>query len=171
MSYTWAAMADELCKVAEGVSGVEAADALKRLQKLEESKPTGGEMARNALAGGMVGPVMTTASGLIAGKQPFQEALERFHEMAKREQFAVPKGLRSSLSDPRFRKEVLQRGLARTGRGMLAAGASGAILGSLMPVIRTKLHESAEKEKLRDYLGTSSRGRLRSQVKQQLGVG
>lgn len=155
---------DEFCKVAQGVTGEEALKALKKLHSLEESKPTPGEMARNALAGTIVGPTMGTAAGLIAGKQPFQEALERWREMGHK----TP--IRQSLGDPSFRKEVLRRGGLRTGRQMLASAASGAILGSMMPIVRTGLHQSAEKEKLRQYLGTSKRGKLRGKITRELGV-
>lgn len=147
------AMANEFAKIAnEGISAEEAAVALKRLRKLEASAPTKGELARNAMAGMMVMPVMTNVSGLISGRHPLQDALSK----------------KTLLGKPV--KGALERGLKLTGRGMLAAGVSGSILGAGMPVIRQKLHTEAEKQKLREFLGKSRHGRLRGKVKKELGV-
>lgn len=134
----------------------EASVALKKLQKLEAEAPTGGELARNALAGAMVGPVMGTVSQLVAGRQPLQEALGAFRE-----------GLPGAAKTYRG---AWAKGLKGTGRGMAASALSGSVLGAGMPLVRGYLHREAEKEKLRDYLGESPRGKLRGKIKQELGV-
>lgn len=45
------AMTEELMKLGQPVSSTEAEGALKRLNKLDEAKPSGGELARGAIAG------------------------------------------------------------------------------------------------------------------------
>lgn len=143
-------------KLAQSVSRMEAEDALRRLRKLERDAPTAGELSRNALAGAAVMPVMGTVSGLVSGKQPLQEQLRLFREGAAT---AAP-----------TRRAAWKKGISGTGRGMLASAVSGVALGAGMPLVRGYLHREAEKEKLRDYLGVSKRGKLRGKVKKQLGV-
>lgn len=150
-------MRDELVKIAEdGVTASEAAQAYSRLKKLESSAPTRGELARNAISGAAVMPAVHTASSLVAGTQPLQKALHDFRVGAA--------GAAPSMG------KAFKKGLVSTGRGVLGSALSGAVLGAGLPMLRTHLHREAEKEKLRQYLGTSSGGKLRQKVKRQLGV-
>ena len=153
MSKIQHAMADEFLKISQGTSHSEAVESLSKLRRLEREKPTGGELARNALAGVAVMPAVTTASSLVAGEQPIQKALE-----ARR------------LTGVGTIGSALKRGAWKSGRGLAGAALSGAVLGAGLPLARGYLHREAEKETLRDYLGVSKRGKTRKKVKKELGV-
>lgn len=62
------------------------------------------------------------------------------------------------------------KGLLGTGRAVAGQATSGALLSGVVPYVRYKLDLEAEKEKIRDYLGTSSKGKLRGQIKKRTGL-
>jgi hypothetical protein len=161
-------------KLSQDVTRGEAEDALRRLRKLEREAPTSGELSRNALAGAAVMPAVTTASSLVAGNQPLQESIKEYREAKKALKAAPPgpqgKTVAMKPGAPSTLGKAVKRGLWRSGRGMAGAALSGAVLGAGLPVARGYLHREAEKEKLREYLGVSKRGKLRRRVKKQLGV-
>ena len=144
------AMADELMKIAaEGVSAYEAVKAINRLKKIEKNKPTGGEIARGALAGTAAGTTAMAARAAVSG------------EMAK--------GIRGALQAPTIGGKLLNLGRgALKGVGTTAAGS--AAFGATLPAARRYLDTEAEKATLREYLGTSKGGKARQRVKRVLGV-
>jgi hypothetical protein len=149
-------MQSAFLKFASDVTYTEASTALQKLKKLEAENPTKGELARNAMAGAAVMPVMGTVSGLVSGKQPLVEALRNYRE-----------GLPGAGAT---RSAAWKKGLSGTGRGMAASAVSGMALGAGMPLVRGYLHREAEKEKLRQYLGEKKRGKLRNKIKRTVGL-
>jgi len=55
-------------------------------------------------------------------------------------------------------------------RPMLASAGYGSVFGGVMPAARQKLEREAEKQKLREYLGTHKRGKLRRKIKRTVGI-
>lgn len=146
-------MRDELEKIAQDeVTRGEAVQALSRLQKLERKKLKGEELARGALTGAIVGPTAATAAKMVSGDMggAIRDALK-----------AKGKGAKAL---------ALGKAALKGVRGLGGAAASGAVFGAGLPVVRRHLDTEAEKEKLRQYLGTSKRGKLHRQVKRRLGV-
>ena len=152
MNKMQSAMADELCKVAEGITHSEATSALKRLDKLERKKLTREELQRGALTGAIVGPAALAASTLVGG--------------------GAGKAIGQAIKKPTWggRAAGLGKAVFGGGRRLLGAGTSGMVFATGLPTVRRKLDESAEKEKLREYLGVRKRGKLRSKIKRELGV-
>ena len=137
----YAAMFDELTKFAEGeVSTSEAVTALKRLRELEARKPTAGQVARGAVAGSVGGMAASLARGAVSGK--------------------LREGVGEALQAPTVggKLKALGKG-ALKGAGEAAAGS--AAFGATVPFVRQYLDTGAEKAKLKEYLGTSKRGRVR----------
>jgi hypothetical protein len=123
--------------------------ALKKLRELEAQKPSAGQVARGALAGGVAGMAASSARGLVSG------------------------GIKSSITD------ALQAPTAAGKVGRLAGGAvkglgsamaGSAAFGSTMPFVRGYLDREAEKATLKQYLGSGEGGRARQQIKRTLGV-
>lgn len=138
-------------KLAE-VSREEAASALERLKTLEAKKPSAEQLTRGALTGAIVGPGALLASKLVGG--------------------GVGKGLGTALKarGAGAKATGLAKALWGGTRQLGGAAASGAVFGAGLPTVRRHLDEQAEKEKLRQYLGTSKRGRLRRKASKYLGV-
>lgn len=69
-----------------------------------------------------------------------------------------------------------KKGWAGTGklwpgtRPMLATSGQWAFLGGAMPAARHKLEQEVEKQRLKEYLGYSNRGKLRSKIKKTTGL-
>jgi hypothetical protein len=149
------AFVEELCKTA--TAAAEARESLSRLKALEANKPTADAVARGAITGAVVGPAATLVGRGVSGDL----------------QQGVRKGLTQAMKAPTKGGKAL--GVARAGfqgvRGLAGSAASGAVFGAGLPAVRRHLDQEAEKEKLRDYLNVSRRGRLRSSVAQTLGVG
>ncbi len=146
-----AAMSDELLKIAEEeITAQEAVQAMKRLRKLEREKPTGGQLARGALTGALVGPAAATASKLVGGGMG--EAARKAMSKSKH-----PVG------------KALALGSAAV-RGLAAPAASGAVFGAGLPIVRGELERGSEKAKLREYLGVARGGKVRRKAKRVLGV-
>lgn len=55
-------------------------------------------------------------------------------------------------------------------RPLLAAAGYGGVFGGAMPAARHKLEREAEKQKLREFVGQSRRGKVRGTVKKYMGV-
>lgn len=146
----YAAFLDELQKIAEDVSAREAVGALKRLKQLERDKPTGGQLARGALTGALVGPAASAANKLVSGG--LGEAASKAMKGPKH-----PVGKALSLG-------------AAAARGLAAPAASGAVFGAGLPMVRRQLDQGAEKAKLREYLGVAKGGKTRREAKKVLGV-
>ncbi len=134
----WKALADEFQKLA-AVSADQANSALTRLKKLEESKPTGGEIARGAVAGASLGALGNVMGSTIAGT--------------------------------RAPLRALAAGGPTLGRQVAGSLAPGVLIGAALPILRRKMDEGAEVETLKNHLGMSQKGPVRSRVKQTLGVG
>jgi hypothetical protein len=134
------------------VTTQEAAGALKRLRELERKKPTPEQLTRGALAGSIVGPAGLMASKLVGG--------------------GVGKGLAEALraKGAGGKAKGLAKALWGGTRQLGGAAASGAVFGAGLPTARSVLDREAEKEKLRQYLGTSKRGKLRRKASKYLGV-
>ena len=150
---TYHAMLEELEKLcADTVTRQEAVGALGRLRALEKKKPTAEQLTRGALTGAIVGPGALLASKLVGG--------------------GVGKGLRAAMKAPGAAGKLtgVAKHLWGGGRQLGGAAASGAVFGAGLPTVRRQLDTSAEKEKLKQYLGTSKRGRLRRQATRYLGV-
>lgn len=151
--YTPFSMLEELTKLcAAEVTEQEAAAALKRLQELEATKPTSAQVARGAASGALVAPAATFANKLVGG--------------------GVGKGISEAVKAPGIKGKLLGLGGATLGGGrqLLAASAGSAIGFGTVPLVRGYLDREAEKEKLKKYLGTSRRGKLRGNIKSHLGV-
>ena len=134
------------------VTAREAMGAGKRLKKLERQKVTPGEIARSALAGAAAGMTGSAVRETVAGK-PL-------------------KAIKGALKTPGVGKKVLRLGGAglRGMHGMLGTAAGSAALVTAAPFIRRHLHQEAEKETLRQYLGQSPHGKERGAVKRHLGI-
>lgn len=135
----WFSLVDEFAKLATGVSIDEANQALTRLHRLEESKPSGSDLVRGAVAGTGIGIAGNLAGSSIAGTRAPIRAL-------------VPGG-------------------PTLGRQIAGAAIPGVLFGAALPVLKRKMDEGAEVEKLRSNLGMSNVGSSRSKVRQVLGVG
>lgn len=143
-------MRQELEKIAEGTSTAEAVEALRRLKELEANKPSASQIARGAVAG--------TAAGLAA--QVAREGVSG----------GLKKGIGEALKAPTVKGKLWGLGKgALTNLGATAAGS--AAFGATLPMARQYLDSGAEKARLREYLGTSKRGRTRREVAKVLGVG
>jgi len=59
----------------------------------------------------------------------------------------------------------------KLGREVAGDAVRGAAIGSLLPMARQYMNTAAEKEKIHQFLGTSERSPVRSQIRQTLGVG
>jgi hypothetical protein len=138
-------------KLAE-ITPEQASTALQRLEDLESAKPTGGQLARGALAGAAAGPISLLASKGVSG-----EAL---------------RGLQSAVAAPGLAGKA--RGLLQASKGagrmVLERSAGGAALGAIMPNVKHRLDTEAEMAKLREFMGTSNTGPVRGVVKRTLGV-
>ena len=143
-------MLDELLKIASSdVSTSQALKSLERLKQIEDNKPTGGEIARGALAGTAAGTAALTARSLVTG--------------------GLVKGVRAAMTAPTTGGKLVGLGKgALEGLGSTAAGS--AAFGATLPAARRYLDTEAEKATLRGYLGTSKKGRLRGKVTRVLGV-
>lgn len=140
----FAAMADELLKLAEedeGVSTGEAAHAFRRLRKLEKSAPTKGQLLRGAGVGAVAGPAAGALADFIQGS-----------------------------SGPGGAKKGIGRALAAGGRKILARAGTGAIYGGALPYGRHKLEREVELQKLREYVGEKKRGKLRGKIRKTVGL-
>jgi len=146
---------DEFLKLG-AVTREEAAEALGRLKELEEEKPTIGELGRGSATGAIVGPGAMIAATAAKG------GLSR-----KAVTGAVTKALRGA-KPGRWGKAKAIGGLI--GGALAAPAASGAVFGTGLPLVRRKMDVEAEKEQLRQYTGTSRRGRVHRQATQYLGV-
>lgn len=145
-----ASMRYELEKMAEGISSVEALQAVKKLRDLEANKPKPDEIARGALAGGVAGTASTLARGIVTG------------DLAK----GVGNAVRGSTN--------LRGALWNMGKGV-AKGVGGSLVGSAafgatLPFARRFLDQEAEKAKLKNYLGQGRSSRTLQTVKETLGV-
>lgn len=143
------AMRDELFKIAE-ISTREAVESLKKLKELEEAKPDPSAIARGALAGGLAGTASTAARGITTGD--------------------IFKGVGKALKEPTVARKA-GKILGGAAKGVGGALAGSAAFGATLPFARRYLDREAEKAKLRDYLGVSSRGKVRREVAKTLGVG
>lgn len=139
------------------VSTVEAVQALKRLRKLEATKPKPEELARGAIAGGIVG----TGAGL-ASTALSPGGLSNLASGFKGTFSRGVKGVPTSLA----------KGALHAGRAILAPAAGSAVFGAGLPVVRSHLDREAEKEKLRQYLGDEQgkRSKMRKTITRRLGV-
>jgi hypothetical protein len=170
MKLAGSALGDAMCKLAETMHGVsldefskvgefgdalkqrieearhvdrsEAEAALKRLDRLKKDAPGAGQIARGALVGAGVGPVASLAWRAAAGPEG---------RMGRPIVLRTPKG-----------KVAL--------RPHLAHAAHGAVFGGVLPAGRQKLEQATEKQKLKEYLGQSRRGDLRSKIKKHTGL-
>ena len=152
---TKTAMFDELNKLAadnDEVTAAEAWEARRRLRQLSKKKLTGDVLARGALTGAIVGPTALLASKLVGG--------------------GIGKGLVQALKVPGTRGKVMEgvKTLFGGARQLGGAAAGSATFGAAMPTIRQHLDEAAEKEKLRQYLGTSKLKGVRGKIKRTVGV-
>jgi len=146
---------DEFLKLS-AVTREEASKALSKLKELEEEKPTSAELGRGALTGAAVGPGAMIASSAAKG------ALSRR---------AVSEAVAGALKGAKPGRLGKLKALGGMVGGALAApAASGAVFGAGLPIVRRKLDVEAEKERLRQYAGTSKRGRVHRQATKYLGV-
>lgn len=148
--------ADELTKIADNVSSQEAIAAVKRLRELDANKPTADQLARGALTGALVGPAAALANRAVSG------------ELGK----GISSGVSQAMSAPTRGGKALGLGKALVGgiRGLGGAAAGSAVVGAGLPSVRRHFDQEAEKAKLRDYLGQSRGGHVRTSVKKALGV-
>jgi len=146
---------DEFLKLS-AVTREEASDALGRLKELEEEKPTVGELGRGAATGAIVGPGAALAAAGSKG-QLSRKALGKTF-----------RGALEGAKGGRLGKAKIVGGLI--GGALAAPAASGAVFGTSLPLVRRKLDVEAEKEQLRQYTGTSKRGRIHRQATEYLGV-
>jgi rubrerythrin len=128
-------------KKKEPISRERAERSLKRLTRLESTKPLAGEMARAGGVGAVVGPIAQMAYRIAAG--PGSRAMG-----------ASGKPL----------------GIYRGPRDLAASAAYAAVMSSMLPAGRHKLEREVEKQHLREYLGHSPRGTLRSKIKRTTGL-
>lgn len=133
----------QLTKLADEVSSAEAVTAMKRLKKLEASKPTAGEIGRGALVGSTLVPMASLVSRAIQG--PMGRAGGKILASGGR---AWWPGVRP----------------------LLASSGYGGVFSGLVPAARHKLERGAEKQKLKEFVGSNKRGKVRGTVKKYLGV-
>lgn len=145
-------MRDELVKIAAGISTAEAVEALRRLRELEEKRPTGGQVARGALAGTAAGTLASLASDVAKGAPGIRESVGE------------------AMKAPTLAGKAGRLGLSAL-KGVAGKAAYAGTFGATMPVVRQYLDTGVEKAKLREYLGTNKRGRIRSEVVKTLGLG
>lgn len=155
MSRDWQpfSMLEELTKLCAGeVTEGEARAALGRLQKLEAEKPTASQLTRGAAAGAIAAPGVTLIREAVGG--------------------GLGKGISEAWKRPGVGGKLtgLGIGAAKGLRASAAASAGTAAAFGGIPVIRNYLDREAEKEKLRNYLGVSQRGRFGRTVKKYVGV-
>jgi len=146
---------DEFLKLG-AVTREEAGEALGRLKELEEEKPTIGELGRGSATGAIVGPgAMIAATGAKGGlsRKAVTSALSTALKGAKPGRFGKAKAIGGLI-----------------GGALAAPAASGAVFGTGLPLVRRKMDVEAEKERLRQYTGTSRRGRVHRQATEYLGV-
>ena len=127
------------------VTDTEAQDALSRLKRLEETKPSAGELARGAAVGATVSPIATLAARGIGGEYAFGDLTKKLTDAAEKS----PKGLTNRLA---LKSPLAAKALLGT-RSMGAAATMGAFFGGAMPAVRSELERGAERKKLRTYLG------------------
>jgi len=139
---------DEFLKLS-AVTREEAEASLKRLKTLEETKPTAGQIARGALAGGVAGTASQLAKGLVTGD--------------------LKRGIATAMEQPtaRGKMNALAVSALKNVGGTLAGSAA---LGSTLPTLRGHLDREAEKEKLREFLGQKADSRAHRKVKKVLGL-
>ncbi len=153
----FASFSDEFLKLS-ATTREEAEGALKKLRKLEEEKLTGGQLARGALTGAIVGPGAALASKGVSG------------DLTKGIKGGVRKALKKAGPSRLGKAKALGGALVGGIRGLGGSAASGAVFGAGLPVVRRKLDVEAEKEKLEQYLGRSRRGQFAGEVRKTLGV-
>ncbi len=143
----------------EEVSDEEALQALRRLRKLEATKPKPEELARGAIAGSIVGTGAGLASTALA-PGGLRNLTSGFKGTFARGAKGVPVGL--------------AKGMLHAGRAIAAPAAGSAVFGAGLPVARSHLDREAEKQKLRQYLGEDQEGghlsQARRAITQKLGV-
>ncbi len=145
---TTTAINDLVPKVA-AVSEQEARKALDHLQELDAVTPSKSDLARGAVAGGIVGGTGRILSGAVGGelKTPTMSAIrEAGSALGKAKQF-VP-----------------------LGRQLGASLIPGALVGAALPTLKQKMTVEAEKEKIRQHLGVGDTSERRSKIRQTLGV-
>jgi hypothetical protein len=125
----------QLNKLAAEISKDDAETSFTRLKKLEDSRPSKGQLLRGALVGGTVAPIANLALRAAAGS-----------------------------------KARMGQPIYLGARSQLANAAHGAIFGGLVPAGQHKLETEAEKQKLREYVGTHPRGTLRGDIKKVTGL-
>ena len=133
----------------DDVSRTEALGALRRLRKLEHTKPEAGEIARGALAGGVAGTASSLARGVVSG--------------------SLRSGVAEAMKAPTARGKASKL-VGGAAKGIGSSMAGSAAFGSTLPFVRRQLDRGAEKAKLRDYLGNSRGGKVRREVRKTLGV-
>ena len=132
----------QLTKLAAEMTPTEALTAMKELKELEKEKPRVGELLRGAAVGSVVAPLAGAVSDVIA-----------------------PKAL--GAAGPKIKALSI---LGRGARKVLSRSTTGAMYGSLLPVGRHVLEREVDKQKLREFVGQKSRGKVRGTVKRYLGV-
>lgn len=116
------------------VSREEAEQALGRLQNLESTKPTAGELARGAAVGAAITPLATLAGRVVSGDKLLGDLAEKTE----------------GIKNPKLR--TLGKGVAAL-RNLGSSAASGAFFGGAIPAVRGEVEREAERKKLRNYLG------------------
>jgi hypothetical protein len=132
----------------------QARQALGRLQELEQTKPSIGEVTRKGLAAGVAGTGASLLGRAITGdiSKPFVEGM---------------KGMR-----PGWRgvAKGVGRGLLGLGRDIAGTAATSAAFGTSLPFLSRALDRRAEQARLKDYLEERPRSRLRRSASEYLGV-
>lgn len=133
----------------------DAAEAMKRLHKLEAEKVTREDVARGATGGAIAGSLSALGGGTISGVVP--TAFKKGYGEAAR---------------PGIVNKV--RGVLHGGGNVvraIGAGAAGsALFGASLPLIQQALKKRQEEEKLREYLGIRPTTKLRHKITQLSGV-
>jgi hypothetical protein len=146
-------MLEELTKLcASDVSRAEALEAQAHLKRLEEEKPAPEEITRGTVAGGLVGLASNIARSTVKGDLPRAISNAVHTPTVKGKALALGKSLATGLHDS------------------AAATAGSATFGALMPHVRGHLEREAEKDKIRQYLGTAEGGEVRRKSKKYLGI-
>ena len=134
------AFSDEFLKLS-AVTREEAEGALKRLKTLEETKPTGGQIARGALAGAGAGTLATIANNLVSGR--------------------IVGGIRDVVKAAPGGRAAMAKQVGLSALGTLGGNIAGTTaFGAAMPILRGHLDRKAEIAKLKEYVGTQPAGSI-----------
>jgi hypothetical protein len=117
-------------KFGEAISPEEAEESLRRYQKLQDQRPTAGQIGRYATLGAVAAPIAGALKNVIVGGDASWSG-------AKKKALEGAEGMRRA---------------GIHGRILAGTAAAGALTSGALPLVRTHLDQQAEKARLKEYL-------------------